>query len=105
LDYMREHEITVQAWSPFQYGHFQGVFVDNDSFPKLNSALEEVANKYGVSKTTISVAWINSHPAKIQTVVGTMTPSRIIECAKAADIILTKDEWYKIYLAAGNVLI
>lgn len=105
IDYLREHNITIQAWSPFQYGFFEGVFVDNEKFPKLNETLEKIAKKYGVTKTSISVAWINRHPAKIQTIVGTMTPSRIKECAQGIDINLTKEEWYEIYLASGNKLI
>ncbi|MGO2764270.1 MAG: aldo/keto reductase, partial [Pseudolactococcus laudensis] len=52
----------------------------------------------------IAVAFINRHPAKIQTVLGTMTPSRIIEATEAADIVLTREEWYSLYMAAGNIL-
>lgn len=105
MDYLREHNITIQAWSPFQYGRYEGVFVDNDKFPELNEKLAEIANKYQVSKTTISVAWILRHPANIQVIIGTMTPSRIKECALATTINLTKKEWYEIYMAAGNKLL
>lgn len=101
LDYMREHNITMQAWSPFQYGFFEGVFLDHPKFPELNQKLEDIGKKYGVSKIAITVAWINTHPAKIQTVVGTMTPKRIIECAQGGYITLTREEWYEIYHAAG----
>lgn len=31
LEYSRIHDhVTIQAWSPFQYGFFEGVFVGND---------------------------------------------------------------------------
>ena len=36
LEYCRLHDITIQPWSPFQYGFFEGVFLDNDKFPELN---------------------------------------------------------------------
>ena len=49
LDYLRRKNITVQAWSPFLYGFFEGVFIDNDKFPELNEKLEELAKKYNVS--------------------------------------------------------
>ncbi len=104
LDYCRLHDITVQAWSPFQYGFFEGVFLDNDKFPALNAAIGQVAEKYGVSKTTIAVAWLLRHPAHIQVVTGTTNLGRLAECAKAGDIKITRDEWYQIYLAAGNIL-
>ncbi len=105
LDYLREHEITVQAWSPFQFGRYEGVFVDHPKFGELNLKLEEIATKYKTSKTAITVAWINRHPANIQTIVGTMNPQRLKECAKGIEITLTKEEWYQIYFAAGNIII
>ena len=76
LDYCRLHGITIQAWSPLQYGFFQGVFIDAPQFPQLNGALEVVGRKYGLSKTATAIAWILRHPAKMQVVVGTMTPER-----------------------------
>ena len=105
LEYSRIHDMTIQAWSPFQYGFFEGVFVGNDEkFPELNARLLELAEQYKVTPSGIAVAFINRHPAKIQTVLGTMTPSRIIEATEAADIVLTREEWYSLYMAAGNIL-
>lgn len=104
LDYSRLNDMTIQAWSPFQYGTFEGVFIDNEKFPSVNAKLQEIGEKYGVNKSTIAVAWILRHPAKIQTVVGTMNPERLTNIAKASDIVLTREEWYEIYRAAGNVL-
>ncbi|MUK88869.1 aldo/keto reductase family oxidoreductase [Ornithinibacillus sp. L9] len=104
LDYSRLHNITIQAWSPFQYGFFEGVFVDNDKFPELNNKLAEIGDKYNISKSAVAIAWILRHPAKIQPVVGTMNPERLSEIAKAAEVELTREEWYGIYLAAGNML-
>ena len=105
LEYSRIHDMTIQAWSPFQYGFFEGVFVGNDEkFPELNARLLELAEQYKVTPSGIAVAFINRHPAKIQTVLGTMTPSHIIEATEAADIVLTREEWYSLYMAAGNIL-
>lgn len=104
LDYCRLHDITVQPWSPFQYGFFEGVFIDNPKFPELNAKMEEVAAKHGVSKTTIAIAWLLRHPAKMQPVTGTTNVQRLQDCLKAADVNLTREEWYGILLAAGNKL-
>jgi predicted oxidoreductase len=57
-----------------------------------------------VSNTTIAMAWLLRHPANLQPVTGTMNPERLQDCAKAAGIRLTREEWYQIYLAAGNIL-
>ncbi|MNN06064.1 MULTISPECIES: aldo/keto reductase [Clostridium] len=104
LEYCRLKDITIQAWSPYQYGFFEGVFLGNEKFPELNDAIDELAEKKGVTNTAIATAWILRHPAKIQTVVGSMNSSRIKDICKASRIELTREEWYKIYLAAGNKL-
>ena len=104
LDFCRLNKITVQPWSPMQYGFFEGCFIDNEKFPELNAKLEEIGNKYGVSKTVIAFAWILRHPAKMQPVTGTTNLTRLADCIKAADIDLTREEWYEIYRAAGNIL-
>ncbi|MDR3597176.1 aldo/keto reductase [Clostridium sp.] len=104
LEYCRLKDITIQAWSPYQYGFFEGVFLDNDKFPVLNEKINEIAEKKGVTNTAIATAWILRHPAKIQTIVGTMNSNRLKEICKASDVELTRQEWYEIYLAAGNKL-
>ncbi len=104
LDYCRLNDITIQAWSPFQYGNFSGVFLGNEKFPELNRKIDEVAEKYGVTNTTIALAWILRHPARIQPITGTWNLERFNQCCKAADITLTRGEWYDIYHAAGNKL-
>ena len=104
LDYCRLNDITIQAWSPMQYGFFEGCFVDNEKFPELNEVLGKLAEKYSVSKTTIAIAFILRHPAKMQPITGTTNPERLRDSFKATEIRLTRDEWYEIYRAAGNDL-
>ncbi len=104
LDYCRLNDITIQPWSPFQYGFFEGVFLNNDKFPEVNAKIDEIAVKYGVSNTTIAIAWLLRHPAHMQPVTGTMNVDRLVDCIKASEIYLTREEWYEIYRSAGNVL-
>lgn len=104
LDYCRLNDITIQTWSPFQYGFFEGIFLNNEKFPELNLVLNELADKYGVTNTTIAAAWILRHPAKMQLIAGTTKVSRLTEICQAADITLTREEWYRLYLAAGHIL-
>lgn len=104
LDYCRLNKITIQPWSPMQYGFFEGCFVDNVKFPELNKVLKEIGEKYDVSKTTVAFAWILRHPAKMQPVTGTTNLTRLTDCLKASEIKLTREEWYEIYRAAGNKL-
>lgn len=104
LDYCRLNKITIQPWSPVQYGFFEGCFIDNERFPELNRTMDEIAGGYGVNKNTIAFAWILRHPAKMQPVTGTTNVDRLKDYIKATEISLTREEWYDIYRAAGNIL-
>lgn len=104
LEYSRLNDMTIQAWSPFQYGMIQGPFVGNEEFPEVNAKLREFAEKKGVTDSAIAIAWILRHPAKIQPVVGSMNPKRLKEIAEASNVELSREEWYELYRAAGNEL-
>ena len=104
LEYCRLKDITIQAWSPFQYGMFEGVFLGNEKFPELNKVVNELAEKYNVTDSAIAVAWILRHPAGIQTIIGTTNKDRIAQISKASNVHLTREEWYRLYMAAGNRL-
>lgn len=104
LDFCRLNDITIQPWSPFQFGFFEGVFLGSEKFPALNAKIDELAGKYGVSNTTIAMAWLLRHPANMQPVTGTMNVQRLKDCVKATEIRLSREEWYAIYLAAGHTL-
>lgn len=104
LDYCRLKGITVQAWSPLQYGFFEGSFVDNEKFPGLNETLERMAKAFGVTKTAVAVAWILRHPANIQVIAGTMNVEHLKELCTAVHVHLSRKEWYELYEAAGHTL-
>lgn len=104
LEYCRLKGITIQAWSPFQYGFFEGTFLGNEKFKELNEKIDEIAIQKGVPSIAIPIAWILRHPAKIQAIVGTTNPARLKDICKAADIELTREEWYALYRSAGNKL-
>lgn len=105
LEYARLHNVTIQAWSPFQYGYFEGLIFDNqDRFGKLNAYIQQLAKKYQVSNTAIATAWITRHPANIQVIAGSTKLSRMKDVADGSDLPLTREEWYKLYTSAGNML-
>jgi len=105
LDYARLNDITLQAWSPFQKGFFDGVFLgDRKNFPDLNDALDEIAAAHGVTPTGVAVAWITRHPANMQVVLGTTKPERVAESAAGAGVQLSREEWYRLFTTAGHIL-
>ena len=104
LEYCRTNGIAVQAWSPLQAGYFTGTFLTREEYAPLNEKLLELADKYQTAPDTIAYAWILRIPGKMQVITGTSRPERLINAAKAADITLTRREWYDLYKAAGNRL-
>ena len=104
LEYCRLRNIPLQAWSPVQYGFFEGVFIGNEKFPKLNAELERLAEKYSTTPTGIAFAWILRHPAFKQVITGTTTPERMREICAAADVTLSHEDWYGLYMATGRIL-
>lgn len=104
IEYCRLKKIRLQAWSPFQYGMFEGVFIGNEKFPELNKVMNRLADKYNVTPNAIATAWIMRHPAGIQTIVGSVNMNRIKDICKASEVELLREEWYELYLAAGKQL-
>ncbi len=104
LDHCRLKGITVQAWSPFQHGFFEGPFLGNPKFAALNAVIQRMAQERGVTDTAVAVAWISRHPARIQTVLGSTSPQRLRDAAQSQAFSLSRAEWYEIYRAAGNRL-
>lgn len=104
LDWCRLHGVTVQAWSPLQYGFFSGTFLGSPEFPALNAELNRVSEVYGVSPTAVALAWLLRHPAGIQPITGTTNPDRLPDLAAACSITLERQDWYSLYRAAGKTL-
>ncbi|WP_423218052.1 aldo/keto reductase family oxidoreductase [Streptococcus equinus] len=104
FEYCRLNDVVIQAWSVLQFDYFGGVFLGSEKYPELNRVLERLAEKYQVTPSAIAIAWVLRYPAQMQAVIGTTKSERIAQAAKAADIVLTRKEWYEIYLAAGNDL-
>ncbi|PJJ62049.1 aldo/keto reductase [Compostimonas suwonensis] len=102
LDYCRLHDITIQAWSPFQAGFFNGVFLGNPDYPDLNTVIDRLAAKYDVPAIAIATAWLTRHPAQMQVVLGTTSPERVAGAAQGSEIPLTRPEWYELFRAAGH---
>jgi predicted oxidoreductase len=105
LDHARLNGVTLQAWSPFQKGTSDGVFLgDRENYPELDDALRELASQFGTTPTAIATAWITRHPANIQVVLGTTNPGRVREAAAGSDVVLSREQWYRLFRAAGHTL-
>src|SRR5690606_30886622 len=104
VEYCRINGITIQAWSPFQSGFFDGVFLGNPKHAELNAVIDRLAAEYAVPPVAIATAWLTRRPAGMQVVLGTTTPRRVTDAAAGADIELTRSEWYELFRAAGHIV-
>ena len=82
---------------------YQEVY-DLGSTEAVTRALPELAEKYSATPTGIAAAWILCHPADMQLISGSVSEQRIKEICRGADITLTREDWYALYLAAGYCL-
>ncbi|WP_261806548.1 aldo/keto reductase [Lapidilactobacillus luobeiensis] len=103
-EYSRLNNMTIQAWSPYQYGFFEGVFINNPKFPKVNELLQKLAAKYASNVNAVAATWILRLPTSVQVIAGTTNPGRLAQICEADQVQLTRTEWYDLYLAAGNDL-
>lgn len=104
LEYTRLNKVHIQAWSPFQWGMFMGLFWENPAYAKLTKTLDRMASEKGVTREAMVAAWILRHPAGIQMIAGTTTADRVHSLARGTEMDLSREEWYEIYRAAGNDL-
>ncbi len=104
LEYTKLKKMVLQVWSPFQHGFIEGVFLDNPAFPEVNRILDELAEKYAATKTALTVAWLLRLPLMVQVICGTTSPERVRQIVRAADVNLSREDWYAVYRAAGNKL-
>ncbi|MDR2571014.1 MAG: aldo/keto reductase [Oscillospiraceae bacterium] len=104
LEFCRYEDIVIQAWSPFQYGFFEGVFLGSDKYPKLNDVINDLAAQKNITPEAVVIAWILRHPAKMQAIPGSTNIERVKGICAALSCDISRREWYDIYCAAGNVL-
>lgn len=104
LEYSRINDVTIQAWGPLRKKNSKGTFLDDVDYKEQNKAIEIMAEKYGVSKAAVSVAWIMRHPAKIQVILGTVNRDRMIDLISADNVDMSREDWYKLYREMGNII-
>jgi len=106
LDQCLIEKITPMAWSPLAAGLIGGRA--HDLLPSQKTyrvesflpAIDAVAKERGASRTAVALAWLLKHPSGIQPVVGSVNPDRIRQAAKADELDLSREEWYRLLLAA-----
>lgn len=106
LDQCLERNITPMAWSPLGGGLLgdgaKRLLPAQQSYQTnaIVKELDAIAAAYSVSRTVVAYAWLLKHPARIVPIVGSTNPARIGEAVRATEIELTREEWYRLLIAA-----
>ncbi len=103
LDAAMRRGTAVLAWSPLAQGRLAAAAGQGGSDARTEAviaALDVVAARAGTPRTAIAYAWIMAHPARPIPLVGSQDPQRIREARSACSVQLTREEWYRILVAA-----
>lgn len=101
LDQCLELGIRPASWGPLAGGWLgEGGKAKDARGEKLLGALDEVAARYETTRTILSLAWLLKHPSGIVPIVGTTNPSRIQQSMDAAKLMLSREDWYRLLVAA-----
>ena len=106
LDQCLIEHLTPMAWSPLASGLIGAGAKDLLTAQKAYRpevflpVLDSLAAARGVSRVVLALAWLLKHPSNIQPIVGSTNPDRIREAARAVDLGLSREEWYRLLVAA-----
>ena len=104
LDQAMRDGLTPLAWSPLGGGALVSAQSDDQRMAAVHPLLDELAQRYGTSRTGIALAFVLAHPAGIIPIVGTGRPERIREAAAATEVQLSKVDCYRLIAAGGREL-
>lgn len=105
LDQCLAGHMTPLAWSPLAGGLLaEGaakLLPAQTAYQPANALaeLDRIAEERGRSRMAVALAWLLKHPAGIVPIVGSTQPRRIWEAAGAAEIELSREEWYRLLVA------
>lgn len=98
FDLCMEVGITPLAWSPLAGGR---LLADDAAMPvELVAVLDELAEREGVSRACIAIAFVLAHPARPIPILGTQRPARLRELASAVSVHLDRSDVYRIIVAS-----
>ncbi len=103
LDQCQQKRITPQAWCPLGgvvYPAWGSTFSKADE-ARISDEFARQAQIYEAKPWLIMLAWLLKHPAGIVPIIGSTTPSRILEAVKSLAIDYSREDWYRL-LEARN---
>ncbi len=106
LDQCLAAKLTPMAWSPLGGGQFADgakrllKYQEGYRTEGVVPLLDELARSRGVTRSAVALAWLLKHPSGILPIVGSTQPQHIRDAARATEIALSREEWYRLLTAA-----
>ena len=106
LDQCLAAKMTPMAWSPLGGGQFadgaKRLLKSQEGYRTegVLPLLDEYAKSCGVTRAVLALAWLLKHPSGIMPIVGSTNPRHIRDAARATEIALSREEWYRLLTAA-----
>ena len=92
--------VTPLAWSPLGGG---ALATGEGVEPDLLAVIDRLAEREGVDRATIALAFVLCHPAEPVAILGTQNPDRIAEANKALGVHLDRTDCYELIVASEGV--
>lgn len=99
LDQALERNLTVLTWSPLGGGDLLGAPKDERAAAVI-AVLDKIAERQGISRAAVILAWAMAHPSRPIPLVGSQNPARIREAAEAFKVEMSGEDWYAVLVAA-----
>ena len=100
LDQCQLNNIQAQSWSPMGNGLLTE---KNEKHARILETATALSSNYNCSVNQILLAFLYVHPSNIVPVIGSTKFERIAEAKKAKEIVLKKEDFYKLWSAStGN---
>jgi predicted oxidoreductase len=93
-------DIAALAWSPLGGGRL----ADGEGVrPELIEVIDRLAEREGVDRATLAIAFVLAHPAAPVAIVGSQNPERVAASTAALDVELSREDVYAIIQASEGV--
>ncbi len=102
--YLKRKKMILQCWSPFVYGFFKNTIFKEEKMQKTRDVMDDLARKYNVSPSSIAISFLTMLGDNVEVLIGSMDKKHIKEALDGANLKMTKEEWYRLYLSTGNLL-
>ena len=99
LDQCQRHRAVPMAWSPLAGGRLFAP--DGNRAERVRAALSAVGEEIGATGLDqVAYSWLLRHPAGIVPVLGTGKLERVRTAVEAAELTLSRQQWFAIWTAS-----